>query len=108
MTALLRVLAILGVPAELTDDGVFLYTLRMDVLPQNSLELPVHNMLQLLASAVTAVLASEEPQKHSWAYSSPAYVAPEPWQKLTHDSTVIPVLLAYEAPESKRPLVASL
>lgn len=62
MTALLRVLAVLGVPAVLTDDGVFLYTLRMDVLPQNSFELPVHSMLHLLASAVTAVVGSEELQ----------------------------------------------
>lgn len=62
MTALLRVLAVLGVPAVLTDDGVFLYTLRMDALPQNSFELPVQSMLHLLASAVTAVLGSEELQ----------------------------------------------
>lgn len=65
-------------------------------------------MLQVLA--VVAVLGRLDPQKHSCAYSRPAYfiVGVDAWQKFTHDSTVMPEVFVYEGPVSRRPLLASL
>jgi hypothetical protein len=77
--------------------------------PQNSKLLPLHRLLQLPLLATIADVGKVVPQKHWFPSSTPAYGMLVGWlaQYATQLSTVMPVLLVYEAPVRRRALIAS-